>query len=99
MNSRNIKKEIRKHKQVNVKLAFPLTRGGISVHVDNEEDRQKLITDWPEGAFNTEKSQLNAHNIVPKPICVFKNVPTTATEENIALQVKNLLQYKPNTDD
>ena len=90
MDSSNIKKEIKKHKQVNVKLAYPLTRGGISVHVENEEDRQKLITDWPEGAFNTDKSQLKAHNIEPKPICVFKNVPTTAIEEDIALQVEKL---------
>ncbi|XP_052767418.1 uncharacterized protein LOC128208115 [Mya arenaria] len=86
--SREIKKEIIKHKKVKAKYAYPLSRGGIGVHTENQADKEKLLQRWPEGSFKTNTDTLNVHENTLKPLCVFKNVPTNIQVDSVGEEVK-----------
>ena len=87
--SRIIKKEIYKHKEnIKIKFAYPLSRGGIAVHVEKEEEKDILKECWPKEAFKGCGENLDVHSIEPKPRCVFKNLSVSLDESVIAEEVK-----------
>ncbi|WAR07973.1 hypothetical protein MAR_017931 [Mya arenaria] len=77
--SREIKKKIIKHKKVKAKYAYPLSRGGIGVHIENQADKEKLLQRWPEGSFQKNTDSLIVHENKPKPLHTLRNkrnIPT-----------------------
>ena len=87
-NSRDIQREIRKHKgDIQMKYAYPLNRGGIAIHVETEEELQVLKEDWPADAFSSN-SGISVHENGLIPRCVFKNVPAIQSSEVIELETK-----------
>ena len=56
-----IKQEIAKYyKEIEIKHCYQLVRGGIAIHVNNEESEKTLLNTWPTGAFGTP-TKLNSH--------------------------------------
>ena len=87
-NSRDIQKEIRKHKgDIQMKYAYPLNRGGLVVQVETEEGANILKEEWPEEAFMSG-GQISVHrsNYIPK--CVFKNISLGHTAERLISEVE-----------
>lgn len=82
--SRIIKREIKKHKNIEVKYAYPLIRGGIAVHAKTTKDRENLLRDWPAGSFNTNSQTVSAHHQFDKYKCVLKNVSPYISEETLS---------------
>ena len=89
-NSRNIQKEIRKHKgEIQMKYAYPLNRGGIVVHVETEQEVEILKADWPAEAF-CNSTGISVHDNSQIPRCVFKNTSPVHSSEVIREEVRNI---------
>ena len=85
--SSDIKREIKKFKDINIKFAYQLSRGGIAVHTDDENIEKQLKEDWPKEAFGNSGEVLCVHGNDPVLKCVLKNVPIVASEEELRQEI------------
>ena len=79
-NSSLIKKEIKTYKNLNIKFTYQLSRGGIVVHTDTEEEVNSLKSSWDPKAFSNSGEFLKVHEVQPRYRCVLKNVPEIVSE-------------------
>ena len=87
--SQVLKKEIYKHKKdIHLKYTYPLARGGIAIHVENEKEIEELQKEWPAEAFGDSGKHLSVHKIGPGPRCVFKNLQSSLGEEFVKEEIK-----------
>ena len=86
--SQVLKREIYKHKKdIHLKYTYPLARGGIAIHVENEKEMEEVQKEWPAEAFGNSGSQLSVHTIGPGSRCVFKNLPPSLGEDFVKDEV------------
>ena len=83
-----IKKEIKKHKNLNIKFTYQLSRGGIVIHTHSDEENKLLKASWPKEAFEDSGDSLKVHEIKSKYRCVLKNIPIGVSEIEIKNEVE-----------
>ena len=71
---------IKTYKNLNIKFTYQLSRGGIVVHTDTEEEVNILKSSWDLQAFSNSGEFLKVHEVQQRYRCVLKNVPVIVSE-------------------
>ena len=88
--SSTIKKELKLHKNLNIKFTYQLSRGGIVVHTEKKEEIDILQDSWPPEAFGDSGESLEVHSLKSKYKCVLKNIPIIVSEAEISDQINTV---------
>ncbi len=65
-----------------------MSAGGLCLHFDHKEEKDKALKDWPEGAFGSPKVQPHCPARLEKSTTCFSHAPTYLPTDKIALHIQ-----------